>query len=240
MQYLMSPLPVHYDYGFGATAEAFYRAALSLRKTDDDEVLFLGRLPRAFLLRHAVELFLKSSIVIIHRKLKLPSIKQSPTDFPSIPVGKHHKAFHNVHSIAPLYAYWKEIFINNSDALQRKASHPLDFSIPQELDAAVAVIEASDPTSTRYRYPANLVPGEDKEKSAFKEVPADELFPIDKAQGPSKKTFALVIQDEEGNFVRAYKYDDDAEKNTLDALVCAAGIFSDIHAMMRIAVTGGK
>jgi hypothetical protein len=238
MQYMMAPLDSHYDYGFGATAEAFHHAAEKL--SDDDNAIFLGRLPKAFLLRHALELFLKSSIVIIHRKLKLPSGKKSSNEFPSIPVDKRHKALNNVHNVAPLYAYWKEIFTKNAAALQEKAKYPLDFTIDPKMDEAIALVESHDPNSTRYRYPANLNPDEDKQKSSFKEVTADELFPSVTPEGSDpKKTLALVLQDEDGNFVRAYKYDDNTEKGVLDALIFLSGMFYDIHAMMRIAVTDG-
>ena len=71
MNYMMMPLDRHYDHGFGATGDAFFEAAKTLEK-EAKPTLFLDALPKGFLLRHALELFLKSAIVVIHRRLKLP------------------------------------------------------------------------------------------------------------------------------------------------------------------------
>lgn len=72
MQYLMAPLEEHYDDGFGAVGDAFYRAAKALEKENKGLRFAWNHLPQIALYRHAVELFLKSGIIIIHRKLKMP------------------------------------------------------------------------------------------------------------------------------------------------------------------------
>jgi hypothetical protein len=71
MNYVLMPLDAHYDSGFGAVAESFREAATTLRKAVPDPAFF-GHLPQSFLFRHSVELFLKSEIIILHRKLRLP------------------------------------------------------------------------------------------------------------------------------------------------------------------------
>jgi hypothetical protein len=71
--YTLAPLERHSDDGFGAVGEAFKAAADKLVKADDSQQrMFWNELPVIFLLRHAVELFLKSGIIIVHRRLKLP------------------------------------------------------------------------------------------------------------------------------------------------------------------------
>jgi hypothetical protein len=59
MNYLMMP-DQHYDVGFGAVAEAFFCTAHGLDEKERAKTFFFERLPQNFLLRHAIELFLKS------------------------------------------------------------------------------------------------------------------------------------------------------------------------------------
>lgn len=70
MQYLLTPLHAQFDSGFGATGNAFKDAAgfLDGDKEANKDNLFNANLPVNFLYRHAIELFLKSAIVIFHRR----------------------------------------------------------------------------------------------------------------------------------------------------------------------------
>ncbi|EHW8954897.1 hypothetical protein K3L19_004437, partial [Salmonella enterica] len=54
--YLMMPLHMHIDYGFGATAEQFKKSADILSASES--VKDLG-MPVNYLRRHAIELYLK-------------------------------------------------------------------------------------------------------------------------------------------------------------------------------------
>jgi hypothetical protein len=240
MQYMMAPLNAHYDSGFGATAESFHRAAIKLRDTDKHDILFVN-LPVGYLLRHAIELFLKSSILIVHRKLRIP-LSNDPADiFPLIPTANGKtKPMHQVHQVAPLFQYWKMTLLNNADALQKRCTLQLDLNIPKELDTAIDFIESTDPKSTRYRYPSKSDPAEDEAKSPFKEVSMAQLFPQQtNLTEPQKRTIALVVENQDREFITAYRLDEDTEKEALEALSVAADILSDFHAMMRIAVTDG-
>lgn len=70
--YMLAPLSEHYDDGFGAVGDAFSNAAKALNKRNaGDGSTSLDDLPEIYLLRHAVELFLKSGIIIMHRRLRL-------------------------------------------------------------------------------------------------------------------------------------------------------------------------
>ncbi|RXU06233.1 hypothetical protein B1F69_00065, partial [Pseudomonas syringae] len=68
MLYMMLPLDRHFDSGFGAVADSFRDAADAL----EDTPTLNTHLPVSFLYRHAIELFLKSAIIILHRKLNIP------------------------------------------------------------------------------------------------------------------------------------------------------------------------
>ncbi len=236
MHYLMLPLEQHYDDGFGATAEAFLEAAATLRKAESKTVFF-EHLPQSYLLRHAVELFLKSGIIIIHRRLKIPFDTQPSTSQPRVLTPEGWKPIYRVHSIGDLYGHWKSIVTRNAQTLQALCKHKPDWTVPAELDHWIDTIEKTDPDSTYYRYPITRDPAADKNKSSFKEVPVDNLFPADMPE--DKRVRALVIKNEEGEFVRAFALDESTDQTAMAALTKAAEELNNWHAMMRIELTGG-
>ena len=60
------PLHRHFDGGFGAIGDAFKEAGDQLGKSPINDIH--KHLPLAYLYRHAIEMYLKSMIVIIHKK----------------------------------------------------------------------------------------------------------------------------------------------------------------------------
>jgi hypothetical protein len=101
MKYILMPLDAHYDSGFGAVAESFREAATTLRKAVPDPAFF-AHLPQSYLFRHSVELFLKSEIIILHRKLRLPYGTHPHDGPPMVMDGADWKPIHRVHSIGVL------------------------------------------------------------------------------------------------------------------------------------------
>jgi hypothetical protein len=67
MQYMLMPLEAHFDGGLGATGDAFEEAAKKLAESAAELPSSHPHLPINFLHRHAVELYLKSMIVVMHR-----------------------------------------------------------------------------------------------------------------------------------------------------------------------------
>jgi hypothetical protein len=183
MNYLMMPLDQHYDVGFGAVAEAFFRTARGLDDKERAKQFFFEHLPQNFLLRHAIELFLKSGIVIIHRKLKLPYGDGPYNSPPRIRIGDKWEPVYRVHSIGDLYTHWKSLITPNAEKLKSLCEFKPEWTVPSELDGWITTIEKTDPASTYYRYPANRDPNEDKNKSPFKETPPAEMFPANLAEG---------------------------------------------------------
>ena len=72
MFYMMLPLDRHFDSGFGAVADSFKDAADTLDSTRENTPTLNDHLPISYLYRHAIELYLKSAIIIFHRKLNIP------------------------------------------------------------------------------------------------------------------------------------------------------------------------
>jgi len=238
MAYMMAPLEEHYDDGFGAVGEAFHRAADVIAKDSDGKPIFLEGLPEIFLLRHAIELFLKSGIIIMHRRLRLPYGPQ-PSDSPKpflLTASGNWKTLYQTHDLAELYWYWKKILTDHADALTKCMKFSTDIGVPPELDVWIDTLGAVDPNSDYFRYPVSKNRAADKEKSSFKEVAMPDLLPQKLSE---EKVHALVTKDGDGNWVRAFKHDRSTNKEIGEAAHNAAKVLFNFHAMMRFEFTGG-
>jgi hypothetical protein len=110
-----------------------------------------GHLPQSYLYRHAVKLFLKSGIVILHRTLHIPYGDHTYGGEPMVPVGGEWKPIHRVHSIAALYEHWKELIAPGAEELKALCKFKPDWTIEAEADTWFSTIEKSDPRNTYSR-----------------------------------------------------------------------------------------
>jgi hypothetical protein len=86
-------------------------------------------------------------------------------------------------------------------------------TIPLELDGWIVIVGAVDPNSEYFRYPVTNNKNVDKAKSSFKEVALDSLLP----SAESEKLHAMIVEDQDGDFVRAYKHDNSTNRETENA-----------------------
>lgn len=124
---MFAPLAEHYDNGFGAVADAFRDAAIKLREGSDRKPFQWEHLPETYLLRHAIELYLKSGIIIVHRKLQMPygsDSHASPQPMLLTASGKW-EPLHNTHDLVRLFWYWKKVIMENKDRLAGALDVPL-------------------------------------------------------------------------------------------------------------------
>ena len=237
MLYTLAPLERHSDDGFGAVGEAFKAAADKLVEAGESQRMFWSELPIIFLLRHAIELFLKSGIIIVHRRLRLAYGTEGyktkkPMLFTSAGTWK---PLLKTHDIQAIYWYWNKLLTENVERITAVSLHKSDMTIPPELAGWIVVIGAVDPNSDYFRYPITKNEQTDKEKSSFKEVALDVLLP----SAGQEKLKAMIIEDQDGNFVRAYKYDSSTNRETEDAARKAADMLSNFHIMLRCELMDG-
>jgi hypothetical protein len=236
--YMLAPLSEHYDDGFGAIGDAFRNAAQTLRKTNGgDGRASLDDLPEIYLLRHAVELFLKSGIIIMHRRMKLRYDSEphsSATPLMRTSSGKW-KPLLNTHDILGLYDYWKALIDGNRDKLIKLMPHTTDLDVPTELDNWIKRLGTADPNSDYFRYPISKNPAADKAKSPFKEVAPQSLF----AAASKEYVKALVLENAKCEVVKTFKYDKATSKAVTEAARAAAEMLSNFHFMMRVELAGG-
>jgi hypothetical protein len=235
LHYMFMPLNRHIDNGFGATGDAFYEAA---EKLLNSETNFLNsNLPINFLFRHAIELYLKSLIIVIHRRFEIPFGDKPSNDTPSINIGNNWTPIYKVHSVNDLYIYFKKLIYDKKSQINSIAK--TDWSaIPPEFDGWIELIENNDPMSTFYRYPVTRNQKGDYEKSSWKEISPDKLTTsLNSAEKPTK---SYVLVDDNYNVVNAYQYDNAAMGKLHDALKKTADLLAGAHCGMRVELADGK
>jgi hypothetical protein len=241
MSYLLTPLHTHFDSGFGATGNGFKDAADHLDQDDEAKKgnLFNASLPINCLYRHAIELFLKSAIVIFHRRFKLHYGAVPAHGEPMVLVGAEWKTFNRVHSIDLLWTYVRKLFADHAEWLAKNTK--CNWVMTDEWDEAVKNIENGDPRSTFFRYPTTKDLEADATKSAMRELPEGGLIELARqSSSDEKKVFAMVVQDEDRQFVRGYYYCNDEEGAKLSrALKLLAGSCYDLHTALRWELCGG-
>ena len=144
--YLMMPLHMHIDYGFGATAEQFKESADILSASES--VKDLG-MPVNYLRRHAIELYLKSLIYVLHRNFKIPFSSGGTLEKPKIKVLGKDFELENIHDIRLLTIY----LIGQHNKLIPCFFHLGIGVIEKDILDKINKINSIDSKSTFFRYP---------------------------------------------------------------------------------------
>lgn len=239
MHYLLTPLHTHVDFGFGATGNAFRTAAENL---DGEAVRRPGigneHLPINFLRRHAIELFLKSAIVIIHRRLNLPYGSLPPNGEPRALVGEKWVPFQSLHSVKLLWTYLASLFRDHKAVFD--SIEPVDcWRFPPEVDMWIEEIELHDPRSTFFRYPTLRAPALDAKKAAMAAGTVDEIGKRLEASRDGPKQFILLMKDDDSDVTGAYYYAGEPLAGFNRTLKDCVDMFHGLHAMMRVELCGG-
>ena len=235
MLYMMLPLDRHFDSGFGAVADSFRDAADALEDSLENTPTLNAHLPVSFLYRHAVELYLKSAIIIFHRKLNIPYGGIPASGEPQILDGAKWKPMYNVHGLLPLYRHFCSLFEDHAEYLSNHTN--TDWSFPAELGQWISEIEATDSSSTFFRYPVTKDKVKDKEKSVIREDSYDALLSrMGQHQQPTK---TLLMLDQDDNVVETFSHDDTRAKEIIGTLKQVAELFSNCHAELVGELTGG-
>jgi len=237
MHYFTTALHTHIDSGFGATADSFKEAADKLK----ENLLkggFNDHLPINFLYRHAIELYLKSAITIFHRRLKIPYGTVPFDSEPMVQIGTNWELVCKVHSIATLWSYLQKLFEEHSSFLKNNTK--TNWTLSPDVIVRVKIIEENDPKSTYFRYPNVRDISKDKDKSSWKEIDPNQLFDASIKTAESGKYVKVFLEEnQKGETVRAYMYDDEPLKELDGALMQMAELFETVHFAMRAELCGG-
>ena len=237
MQYMMMPLEQHVDGGIGATGEAFEHAADALVANADAMRGSHVHLPINFLYRHAIELFLKSMILVLHRGLST-AYGTNPHDGPPfVPVDGKWKPIHHVHSVGTLWAHVRDLFRTHAAELDAKCQTDWQ-ATPDGLDAAIAAIETADASSTFFRYPNSCNLDAEAAKSSWKPRQPEDMIAQHESNGKPIKAF-IIYQPDGETIARSYQYDDAPLAELTRMLTETAKILSAAHTGLRVELAGG-
>jgi hypothetical protein len=226
MHWLLTPLDRHSDDGFGAMATAFRTSAETLLAVEKNSMA-QHELPACFLLRHAAELFLKSTLVVTHR-----AFTTNLQGYPTILVGGKAKPLKNVHGLGPLYTALIAVLTEHRIELEARARTAW-LPMPPELDDAIAVIEDMDDRGVFFRYPTQS----NATKSKNKPITPEEIAAWDKnTQGHLK---ALVVVDQNYEIVEAFHHDPNLLSQELVTLKVACEWLNCFHVGLRMELASG-
>lgn len=230
---------MHFDYGFGAHADAFKEVADTLKTEIEpaEKPALNMHLPKNFLYRHAIEIYLKSMIIIIHKRLKLDYGDSNSSSEPCVLVEDKWKPMYKVHSIKVLYNYYKTLIKSEQNSLS-KISNTEWGSIPKEIDEHVDYIESTDSNSTFFRYPLTGNDLISKNKASFYETDLQEIFA---KMGPSEgysKSFLVV--DQNHRVSKAFRLNQKPLRELSNALQNVATYLEGVHFGMRVELCAGE
>ncbi len=235
--YEFRPIGQHYDRGLGAIAEAFKESGDRLMAPIQDKKYFYSNLPVCYLYRHAVELFLKSIIFILHRRLSISWEMGSDEMCPAIRIAGRVARLEHTHSITLLYKYMREII--NARREELAAIGPSDWnSFPSEMDSWIQIIEAADAKGTFFRYPSFQKQETDLRKSEFREMSATDAFAQATAEGRFAKVF--IEENTKDSTVRIYAFTGDELEEVRAALSSTAEFLSLAHFAARMELSNGQ
>lgn len=238
--YHFAPLHRHYDKGFGAVADSFLDSALEL-KTNHSRAKLNGHLPICYLFRHAIELFLKGSIIIAHSSLELPYGSTPHTSEPKVPVidkkdVKKLTSIYKIHDIELLYAYLRDILTKEREKIDSVTKTNWDLS--DELSLKFNRLKEIDSSSAYFRYPTERSPNFEKEKSAFKESSVQAVKEL--AMKNNEPMKAMKVTTLLGSETEIFIHDDSFTEDAMNLLSEVAEEISDLHfALMNEFGQGG-
>jgi hypothetical protein len=237
MLYLMMPLEQHCDDGLGATGDAFEEAADALKAGAQTTRVSHGHLPTNFLYRHAIELFLKSMVLVLHRTLGV-SYGSEPHAGPGfVPVEGAWRPLHRVHSVATLWAHVRELLRDNAGELAARCRTDWQ-ATPEGLEDAIRAIEEADGSSTFFRYPDRRRASADADKSDWKPRAPEDI--VRQIQGDGKPVKVLLMLDGDDAVTHAFQYDDAPLAELSRVLAETASTLSAAHTGLRVELAGGR
>lgn len=248
MNYYFTEISTHLDKGFGVTAEAFKQAADALATSEfQHSVIPQSRVPIHYLYRHAIELYLKSMIIIFHTKLDIPERgKQNGYVNIYLPQSARKQGQKNVyrsinitHSIRILFSYWKNVMISYRNRLNELAPDG-DWRINPKMFADVRIISSYDDAGDYFRYPVSNFPSDvESEKYSMKRLSVAELFTKVKTDPNEQKQMIMLVLNDKDEVVDAFHHDPQYLNDVEHSLRELSESLSGYHVMTRCTLCGG-
>ena len=247
MNYLLTGIELHPDLGFGITADSYYHSAEHLMNNhfENYDVTQQAEMPQNFLFRHCIELYLKSLIIIFHKKLK---IFYGTVDFesnePEVLIDGKWKKLYSSHYIDKLYEYWLNNLLLPNIVELKKIAPKGDWVEYENITKSFQIISKYDQDSSYFRYPITRNSALDVEKNSMQEFKVkgsleDFIKDIQEKKDGIKSEITMVLYDGEDNVTKAFHKEENILPEVRNALNEVATYFSGIHVMVRVTLCGG-
>jgi len=246
MQYQITGIDTHLDFGFGITGEAYHKSAKYLYDNKGViDIIQQVEMPINYLYRHSIELFLKSLIIIFHKRLNLP-YDTEPFDSikPKIFTGGKWKDLYTCHWIDELYNYWlNELLLKNKQDLDKLA--PMgDWQEESSISKLFPLIADYDRDSSFFRYPVTKNSRLDSKKYTMQRLDLKKLQSIfdgeDTRKNKKGSRLFTLIKNDDNEIVEGFEKTEDVLNNVTQALKQVSYHFYCIHIMTRVTLCGGS
>jgi len=235
MNYYFMPLEEHPDYGYGMTGSMYHTAANDLCKSDNFREDWYSVLPINFLRRHSIELFLKSGIILFHKKFKINFEGSNYNGEPKIRLSDGNWILlKTTHNIKDLYNYLDNLIERNMTYLIANTKTTWKFN--SEFEKWINKINGYDSVSDYFRYPISKDKNKDKNKNLFKEYTIEG---IKKEVDQGKKTITLIVEDDNGDVKKIYSHNADKVTELFKVVRDAADELSGFHVAVRMELFNG-
>jgi|ERR1043166_1424463 hypothetical protein len=223
--FTFTPLHRHFDEGFGAIGDAFKAAGDELSKSKTTDMH--AHLPVAHVYRHAIELYLKSLILIVHKKCDAEGQR------PQVMTKRGMRPFDTVHTVGGLWDCFKSLTQHHAPLL--RATSVSFWDDLDECESWIRRVDKNDPLGTLLKYASSGKESADRQKESFK-VMSDDLVEKTRASGGFVK--ALVLESADGS-TEAYMLDYNPINELSEAASKCADFLSTAHFAMRCELTNG-
>ncbi|WP_421315010.1 hypothetical protein [Aeromonas veronii] len=221
MNILITPPEMHFDKGLGISAWRFRDAAKVLIDSDNNRDLIS---PIGYLQRHAIELYLKSLIYILHKKYNICFGENFSLDNPAIFVNGKWRPMSNTHNLNDLYSYFKSIYDSNFERLPKST----DWTLSPSLEKQIKLISGYDPKSTYFRYPQATSENQDQKKSTVQPMNLESA--LKNAQsGQGKPIKCAILLDNNDNVVNSFDLTPEVLGDIRSALSESIEFINNLH-----------
>ncbi|TDW52723.1 hypothetical protein EV144_1011415 [Flavobacterium sp. 270] len=247
MEYLLTGIELHPDLGFGVTADSYYHSAEHLMNNHFEhyDLTQQAEMPQNFLFRHAIELYLKSLIIIFHRELKIDYGSVAfDSDEPEAFVDGKWRKLYSSHFIDKLYDYWlNSLLLPNIQKLTDLAPKG-DWQEYKKIATLFRIISKYDQDSSYFRYPITKNSALDIEKNTMQKFNEKEniegiIKEIEEKKVEKKSNVTMIVFDDQDNIIEAFHKVDNVLPEVRDALFEVASYFHGIHIMTRVSLCEG-
>jgi hypothetical protein len=218
---MFKPLNEQFDDGLGTLASAFFEGARLIGEGSDRNPFAPRTFPECYLLRHAVELYLKSLMVIVWRTYAIPNT------LPEIVIGKGKSvSVDRVHGVQLLFDRLRQLCEMHKSKMQERDPQLVEWDKP--LIEAICAIDELDQRSDFFRYPVSKNPSNDKIKSPMQLETPQEL--LERSRSEPQNVMAFVLVDENKHPINAFSLQNDHLHEIRAKLKIAAESLRDYHA----------